>query len=172
MDTIKNINDLKKMLQCDTDKELTEFFHNEIYPVTFTNDDKALILSTDADRVPFTKVLRYPFSEAAYNDAMVGLQCVTDYAMHEGYDHTHKDLFEHIALLHAEKIGVYEYSVSKHYMEYWSLFEDGFHFYRVDLNNLERKELGFIRWRIKDDYTVPAFLLTPEGYTKYNYFTA
>ena len=133
-------------------------------------DPAALTIRTDADRVPFEKVLRFPFTEDDFDDALTGLQCVTDYAMHEGYDHVHEDLFKSIALQHAEKIGVYEYQVNGSYMEYWSLFDEGFYFFRTDLNTLEREEVCHIHWVKSEGYPVPAFLKTPEGFTKYNYF--
>ena len=168
--TIKNITDLAKLLTCDTIEELETYFAEEIYPVTLTYSDEAITLTTDADRVPFTKTLRFPFDESEYTDAMVGLQCVTDYAMHEGYDHTHEDLFKHLALLYGERHGVYEYKVTKEFMEYWSLYDDGFYFYRIDLNTNERTEVCHLPWRKEDGYPVPAFLLSKEGYTLYNYF--
>lgn len=170
MDTIRNINDLVKTLQFDTIEELEEHLRQEIYPVTIEYDEQKVTLRTDADRVPFDKVLRFPFSEDDYDAALVGLQCVTDYAMHEGYDRTHEDLFKDIALRHAEKIGVYEYTVNGSYMEYWSLFDEGFYFFRVDLNTLEREEVCHLHWEKSEGYPVPAFLKTPEGYTLYNYF--
>ena len=162
--TIKNIHDLAKLLTCDNVEELEKYFSEEIYPVTLTYSEEAVTLTTDADRVPFTKTLRFPFDEAEYTD-------VTDYAMHEGYDHTHKDLFKDLALRYAERHGVYEYSVNKNYMEYWSLYDQGFYFYRIDLNTSEREEVCHLPWRKEDGYPVPAFLLTEvTGYTKYNYF--
>ena len=171
METINSISDLKKVLSCDTDDDLREYFFNETYPVTVTHDDKKVTFTTDADRVPFTKVLQFPFTEDDVSNAMIGLQCVTDYAMHEGYDRTHEDLFKGIALRCAEKHGVYEYKVNKSYMEYWSLYDDGFYFYRVDLDSLDREEVCHLPWHKEEGYPVPAFLLTEvEGYTKYNYF--
>ena len=168
---IRDINDLAKALLCDTEEELADYFRRSIYPVTFTNSAESITLATDADRVPFTKVLRYPFTEDDYEDAMVGLQCVTDYAMHEGYDRTHEDLFKGIALRHAEEIGVYEYQVNGSYMEYWSMFDEGFYFFRTDLNTLQREEVCHLHWVKQEGYPVPAFLLTEvTGFTKYNYF--
>lgn len=167
---IQTITDLVKALQFDSVEVLAENLRSEVYPVTIEHDDKAVTLRTDADRVPFTKTLRFPFTTDDYDEALTGLQCVTDYAMHEGYGHTHKDLFESIALRHAEKIGVYEYKVNGSYMEYWSMYEDGFYFFRTDLNTLEREEVCRLRWAKENGYPVPSFLLTPEGHTKYNYF--
>ena len=168
--TIKNIIDFAKSLNCDSIEELEAYLAEEIYPVKISYDDQKIKLITDADRVPFDKVLWFPFSEEDYEDAMTGLQCVTDYAMHEGYDNTHKDLFEGIALRHAEEIGVYEYKVNGSYMEYWSMFDEGYYFFRTDLNTLEREEVCHLHWVKSEGYPVPAFLKTPEGATKYNYF--
>ena len=168
---IKTINDLVKSHQFDQVEELTKYLHNEIYPVTLKYDDKKITLTTDADRVPFSKVLWFPFTDEDYEDAMVGLQCVTDYAMHEGYDHTHEDLFKELAIHYAEEHGIIEYNVNKEYMEYWSLYEDGFHFYRVDLNSDLKEHLCHIEWHKEEEYPIPAFLLTEvQGFTKYNYF--
>ena len=168
--TIKTLEDLVKALEFNTTEELTAYLRDEIYPVTLTHDEKAVTLTTDADRVPFDKTLRFPFTESDYENAITGLQCVTDYAMKEGYWHTHKDLFDSLTLRYAERHGIYEYSVNQNYMEYWSLYEDGFYFYRIDLNTNERNEVCHLPWQKEDGYPVPAFLKTPEGYTKYNYF--
>lgn len=168
--TIRDINDLAKALLCDTEEELADYFRRSIYPVTFTNSAESITLATDADRVPFTKVLRYPFTEDDYEDAMVGLQCVTDYAMHEGYENTHKDLFKELALRYAEKHGIIEYKVNSNYMEYWSLYEEGFYFYRVNLNTDGRCQVCHLEWHKDDGLPVPAFLVTREGHTLYNYF--
>lgn len=167
---IRNHGDLLKALQFDTLAELSEHLRNEIYPVTIEFEWGHITLRTDADRVPFTKVLYYPYSESDYEDALVGLQCVTDYAMHEGYDNTHEDLFKELALRYAENHGIIEYKVNKNYMEYWSLYEEGFYFIRIDLNTCNREEVCHLPWTKDDDIPVPAFLLTREGHTLYNYF--
>lgn len=167
---IRNHGDLLKALHFDTLDGLAEHLRNEIYPVTIEHEWGHITLRTDADRVPFTKVLYFPFSESDYEDALVGLQCVTDYAMHEGYDRTHEDLFKDLALRYAETHGIYEYKVNKSYMEYWSLYEEGFYFIRVDLNTLEREEVCHLPWTKEVDLPVPAFLVTREGHTLYNYF--
>lgn len=168
---IRNIADFLKMLNCDRIEELEAYLAEEIYPVTLTYDDDKIKLTTDADRVPFVKILCFPFTEDEYDDAIVGLQCVTDYAMKEGYWHTHQDLYKDIALRYAERHGVYEYKVNQKYMEYWSLYDRGFYFYRIDLDTEERTEVCHLPWKKEDEYPVPAFLLTEvEGYTKYNYF--
>ena len=168
---IRNINDLARALDCGTIEELEKslsIYHD--YPVTIEYNEKTVTLRTDADRVPFTKTLRFPFTEDDFDNEMTGLQCVTDYAMHEGYEHVHEDLFKEIALRHAEDIGVYEYKVNGKYMEYWSLFDEGFYFFRTDLDTLEREEVCHLHWVKGEGFPVPAFLKTPEGYTKYNYF--
>lgn len=167
---IQTITDLAKALQFDSVEGLTESLRTEVYPVTIEHTKEAITIRTDADRVPFEKVLRFPFTETDFDDALVGLQCVTDYAMHEGYDRVHEDLFKSLALQHAEKIGVYEYQVNGSYMEYWSLFDEGFYLFRTDLDTLEREEVCHIHWVKSEGYPVPAFLKTPEGFTKYNYF--
>ena len=169
--TIKNIIDFAKSLNCDSIEELHAYLAEEIYPVKIAYDDQKIKLITDADRVPFDKVLWFPFSEEDYEDAMVGLQCVTDYAMHEGYDHVHEDLFKELALRYAENHGIIEYKVNSNYMEYWSLYEEGFYFYRVDLNTDGKCQVCHLEWHKEDGYPIPAFLLTDvKGYTKYNYF--
>ena len=169
MDTIRNIEEFAEALGT-TAPDLDKYFHFEVYPVTITYDSEKIIFTTDADRVPFSKILRFPFTEDDYEDTITALQCVTDYAMHEGYDHTHKDLFDDLALRYAERHGIYEYTVNKEYMEYWSLYGDGFYFYRVSLNTLVREEVCHLHWSKDEGYPIPSFLVTPEGYTKYNYF--
>lgn len=78
--------------------------------------------------------------------------------------------YNRIALCHAEDIGVYEYKVNGKYMEYWSMFDEGFYFFRTDLDTFERTEVCFLHWEKDEGFPVPAFLLTSEGFTKYNYF--
>ena len=73
------------------------------------------------------------------------------------------------AIIYAEKIGVYEYTVIGKFMQYWSFFgNEGFIFVRYDLE--EEKEVyrgDNIPWNGK----VPQFLKNPEtGATLYNYF--
>lgn len=167
---IQTITDLVKSQQFDRVEELAEFLRSNVYPVTLVYNNEKIKLITDADRVPFDKILRFPFTEDEYHDAIVGLQCVTDYAMHEGYWHTHKDLYKGIALRYAERHGVYEYKVNRNYMEYWSLYDLGFYFYRIDLDTEERTEVCHMPWTKEDGIPVPLFLISPEGYTKYNYF--
>lgn len=73
-----------------------------------------------------------------------------------------------LALLHAEDIGVIEYSVSGSVMSYWTLYDDGFWFVEYDLlSGLETRELE-IPYIIGDP--VPEFLLSAHGGTLYNYF--
>lgn len=170
MESIKNINDLVKALQFDTLAELAEHLRNEIYHVTIEHEWGHITLRTDADRVPFEAVLYFPFSESDYKDTVGNLQCVTDYAMHEGYENTHKDLFKELALSYAEKHGIIEYKVNSNYMEYWSLYEEGFYFYRVDLNTDGKCQVCHLEWHKEDGYPIPAFLVTREGHTLYNYF--
>lgn len=74
------------------------------------------------------------------------------------------------ALLCAEEHGLYEYKVNGKYMEYWSLYPDGFHFYRVNLDTQVWELAGSIPWKRQDGKPVPVFLLTETGATKYNYF--
>lgn len=168
---IHTMTDLAKALQFDSVEELTESLRTEVYPVTIEHTKESITIRTDADRVPFEKVLRFPFTEDDFDDALTGLQCVTDYAMHEGYENTHKDLFKDLALRYAEKHGIIEYKVNSNYMEYWSLYEEGFYFYRVNLNTDGKCQVCHLEWRKEDGYPIPAFLLTDiNGYTKYNYF--
>lgn len=72
------------------------------------------------------------------------------------------------ALLHAEKIGVYEYDINEDgWMEYWSLYSDGFYFIRYNLNDGTEQRNGVIPW---NGGPVPAFLIGENGGTLYNYF--
>ena len=74
------------------------------------------------------------------------------------------------ALRYAEEHGMYEYKVNGKYMEYWSLYSDGFHFYRVDLDTEAWEEAGAIAWDVQEGKPVPAFLKTETGTTLYNYY--
>ena len=73
------------------------------------------------------------------------------------------------ALRHAESIGVYEYKVNGKYMEYWSLFYDGFYFYRYDIEADNTTVICHLPWRKEEGFPVPAFLLSETGATLYNY---
>lgn len=171
METIKNIVDLMQSLDCSTEEEMRKYFRQLDYPVEITYSDEKVTLKTDADRVPFDKNILFPFTEDEYESAITGLLCVTDYAMHEGYDNVHKEVFESLALRHAEKIGVYQYKVNGRYMEYWSLFDEGFYFFRTDLDTLEREEVCHIPWNKNDGTPIPAFLQTDVMKSAlYNYF--
>jgi len=77
---------------------------------------------------------------------------------------------EQRALVRAEETGVYEYSVNGKYMEYWSFYgpNEGWFFVRYDL---EEGREAFRGANIPFDGTVPKFLLTGDGATKYNYMT-
>lgn len=77
---------------------------------------------------------------------------------------------ERLALFHAEKIGVYEYLLNGDWMEYWSLFDDGFYFIRYNVQDGTELRDGFIPWTKQDGRPVPEFLITEHGHTKYNYF--
>lgn len=72
------------------------------------------------------------------------------------------------ALIYAENNGVYEYSVSGNRMEYWSLYDDGFFRYRVNLDTSAKEEVDHIDWQPGDE--IPPFLLSQKGYPLYNYF--
>lgn len=74
------------------------------------------------------------------------------------------------ALRYAEHHGIYEYCVNNHYMEYWSMYDEGFYFFRVDLDTNFRTLICFLEWHKNDGTPVPAFLKTETGATKYNYF--
>lgn len=75
--------------------------------------------------------------------------------------------YKHRALVHAEKIGVYEYKVNGKYMEYWSFFgNEGWWFIRHDLD--EGKDV-FRGANIPWDGVIPAFLKDENGSTLYNY---
>jgi len=81
------------------------------------------------------------------------------------------------AVLHAEKIGVYEYEINEDgWMEYWSFFPgEGFRFIQHNLNTGEERRDGFIPWRKEDGLPVPSFLKEFQDgnpavwWTKYNY---
>lgn len=75
--------------------------------------------------------------------------------------------WEHLALRYAESIGVYEYEVNDHFIEYWSFFgNEGWYFIRYDL---EAGKEVFRGANIPWDGLIPRFLLTESGATKYNY---
>ena len=75
--------------------------------------------------------------------------------------------YSHLALVHAEEIGVIEYKVNGRYMEYWSFLEnEGFYFIRHDLDSGKDVFRGA---NIPYDGVVPAFLMTETGATLYNY---
>lgn len=84
---------------------------------------------------------------------------------------------EHQALLYAEKVGIYEYSVNEDgWLEYWSFFPgEGFRFVQHNLNTNEEIREGFIPWDKRDGRPIPMFLRewNPEGplnwKTHYNY---
>lgn len=75
--------------------------------------------------------------------------------------------WEHLALKYAESIGVYEYEVNDHFMEYWSFYgNEGWYFIRYDLEACKEVFRGAnIPW----EGLIPRFLLTESGATKYNY---
>ena len=77
--------------------------------------------------------------------------------------------FEQKALVHAEKIGVYEYKVNGSLMEYWSFYgREGWYFIRYDLENEKEVFRGAnIPWDESLKDRVPAFLYN--GGTLYNY---
>lgn len=81
-----------------------------------------------------------------------------------------------LALIWAEKHGVYEYSVNGATMEYWSLYEDGFWKTVVNLDNGAKSSERKIPWTGPE--CIPEFLLGAEykdtrgnvhRATKYNY---
>lgn len=75
--------------------------------------------------------------------------------------------WEHTALMYAESIGIYEYEVNDHFIEYWSFFgNEGWYFIRHDLESGKDVFRGAnIPW----EGLIPRFLLTESGATKYNY---
>lgn len=78
--------------------------------------------------------------------------------------------YDQKALEHAERIGVYQYKVNGHYMEYWSFFgqDEGWYFVRYDLDAGKEVFRGAnIPW--DDNAGIPAFLLAANGGTLYNY---
>lgn len=171
METIKNITDFIRSLGCNTEEEMRKYLREYDYPVEITYDEKKITLKTDADRVPLDQNIWFPFTEDEYDKAIIGLLCYTDYAMCEGYDRMHEGLFKDLALRHAEKTGIYQYKVNKNYMEYWSLYDDGFYFFRKDLDTLKREEVCHIPWNKNDGTPIPAFLQTDIMKTAlYNYF--
>ena len=171
---INNIYDIMDLFGCKDVDALRKWFESYDYPITFEYCYPALMLKTDADGVPYSKMLSFPFTEDKLDDALTGLLCQTDYAMCEGYWETHTELFKQLALRYAEKHGIYEYTVNEKVMEYWSLYEDGFDFYRVHLDTDgsegRREHECHIDWHKNDGTPIPAFLVTETGATKYNYF--
>ena len=76
--------------------------------------------------------------------------------------------YERKALLYAEQIGIYEYSVNAEFIEYWSLYDEGFIFVKRNLDTgTETRELR-IPWTGTD--CIPDFLRGKFGGTLYNYF--
>lgn len=82
--------------------------------------------------------------------------------MSEGIDYSRS------ALIYAEDHGIYEYSVIGNSIEYWSLYDDGFYSFRVNLDTNEREQIDMIPWAPGDP--IPSFLESPEGWALYNYF--
>lgn len=79
--------------------------------------------------------------------------------------------YELEALKHAEEIGVIEYKVNGHVMEYWSFYgSEGWYFVRYNL--VSKKEIfrgANIPWDPGLPQPTPAFLMTERGATLYNY---
>ena len=78
--------------------------------------------------------------------------------------------FEKKALCRAENIGVIEYRVQGHFMEYWSFYgkSEGWCFVRYDLDKDKEVFRGAnIPW--DDEAKIPAFLVAPGGGLLYNY---
>ena len=73
------------------------------------------------------------------------------------------------ALCYAEKHGIYEYDVNGKYMEYWSMYDEGFYFFRVNIDTEDRRLEAIISWHKEDEIPIPAFLTTEDGATRYNY---
>ena len=60
---IRNINDLAHAEGYDTIEEFEKSISMyPVYPVTIEYNEKTVTLRTDADRVPFTKILHFPFT--------------------------------------------------------------------------------------------------------------
>ena len=72
------------------------------------------------------------------------------------------------SILVCEKIGVYEFKLNGDWLEYWTLYEDGFRFVRFNLVTGEENRDTLINWSPLDP--VPSFLLNENGATLYNYF--
>ena len=71
------------------------------------------------------------------------------------------------AIRYSESIGVYEFDVNGHFMEYWTFYGgEGWYFVRYDLK--AGKEV-FRGAKIPDTSLTPKFLLTEDGAAKYNY---
>ena len=75
--------------------------------------------------------------------------------------------WEQVAIRHCEKYGIYEiYKQHHNRLIYYSFFgSEGFYRIEKDLMSGEEKRTH-LRYK-----KTPAFLLTKEGYTRYNYFT-
>lgn len=76
--------------------------------------------------------------------------------------------YENMALLEAEKRGVYQYKVTGKIMEYWTLYEDGFWLVQYNLDTKQEKRELKIPWTMGDP--IPEGLETKTGSTLYNYF--
>lgn len=72
------------------------------------------------------------------------------------------------ALAYCERVGIYEYQVNGHLLEYWTFYgqSEGWMFVRYDL---EQEKEVFRGANIPWNGTIPKFLLTEDGATKYNY---
>ena len=80
--------------------------------------------------------------------------------------------YEEKALKYAEEIGVIEYKINGHYMEYWSFFGtyEGWVFVRYDLDlGKETFRGAWIPWDPNVDNPVPSFLVAEGGGLLYNY---
>lgn len=74
-----------------------------------------------------------------------------------------------VAIRYAEKIGVYVFKVKWPEIRYWSFYgEEGWLFVRHNLVTGEETRKRRVKWRGPD--SIPGFLLTANGATKYNYF--
>lgn len=80
--------------------------------------------------------------------------------------------YELEAQKYAEERGIIEYDVNGMFMEYWSFYgqSEGWYFVRYDLAHKKEVFRGAnIPWTGMT--SIPKFLLTESGATKYNYMT-
>ena len=78
--------------------------------------------------------------------------------------------YEQKALLYAEKLGIYEYTVSGNIMQWWSFYpECGFIYVTYNLDSAA--ESRDVKYPWEPERKIPPELITENGSTLYNYCT-